>query len=58
VTVPSSWLVISTPLIIKKEEIDEGMEKLDEKIKYLDRKILRLTFYFLYKLLCFLRTAN
>jgi 4-aminobutyrate aminotransferase-like enzyme len=32
VTVPSSWLVISTSLIIKKEEIDEGMEKLDEKI--------------------------
>jgi taurine--2-oxoglutarate transaminase len=33
-----SWLVISPPLIIKKEEIDEGIEKLDEKIKYLDEK--------------------
>jgi len=35
-----SWLVISPPLIIKKEEIDEGIEKLDEKIKYLDGKFL------------------
>jgi hypothetical protein len=58
VTVPSSWLITSTPLIIKKEVIDEGMEKLNEKIKYLDGKILRLTFYFLYKLLYFLRIAN
>ncbi|MEJ2777203.1 aspartate aminotransferase family protein [Sulfolobaceae archaeon RB850M] len=35
-----SWLVIAPPLIIKKEEIDEGIEKLDKNIKYLDDKFL------------------
>lgn len=33
-----SWFVIAPPLIISKEEIDEGVEKLDKAISYLDEK--------------------
>jgi 4-aminobutyrate aminotransferase and related aminotransferases len=31
-----SWFIIAPPLIINREQIDEGIEKIDQAIKKLD----------------------
>jgi 4-aminobutyrate aminotransferase and related aminotransferases len=33
-----SWLIISPPLVINREEIDEGIDKIDEVLKETDKK--------------------